>query len=319
MATDPVSGHVVLFGGLNGTTHLADTWTWEGTTWTQQHPSVSPPARNAAVMAGDPASHRLVLFGGYDGTTWLGDTWTWDGSTWTHQNPISSPPARDVAVMAADPTSGHVVLFSGGGATMLDDTWTWDGVTWTQQHPLTSPPGRVDAVMAADQASGELVLFGGQTNSGGIVGDTWTWDGTTWTQQAPPTSPDGRQWAQMSTDPVGRVVLFGGMVTPAQHEFVTSADTWNVTPSLAITPDAGPKGLAVAILGVGFSNGASATARYTSGTTKTVLCKTTVAADATFTCTGTIRTGAAGGPKGAHDIVGKDATGIKAHTTFTRT
>jgi hypothetical protein len=167
--------------------------------------------------------------------------------------------------------------------------------------------------MAADPASGHLVLFGGQNSS--IVGDSWTWDGTTWTQESPPTSPSERVFAQMATDPSGRVVLFGGYSDITRF----SADTWNVTPSLAISPDTGPKGVAVTILGIGFSGGASATAKYTSGTTKTVLCQTTVAADATFTCTGTIPTGAAGGPKGAHDIVGKDATGIKAHTTFTRT
>jgi hypothetical protein len=221
--------------------------------------------------------------------------------------------------MAADPVNGHVVLFSGGSATMLDDTWTWDGSTWTQQHPATSPPGRVYAVMAADPAAADLVLFGGQNNTGNIVGDTWTWDGTTWTQQSPPTSPSARQWAQMSTDPAGRVVLFGGLDTTAQQQITVLADTWNITPSVSITPNAGPKGAAVTILGVGYSNGATATTKYTNGATKTVVCKATVASDATFTCTGTIPTGPAGGPKGTHDIVGKDTTGIKAHANFTRT
>ena len=35
MAYDPVSKKVVMFGGFNDTTYLNDTWTWDGTTWTQ--------------------------------------------------------------------------------------------------------------------------------------------------------------------------------------------------------------------------------------------------------------------------------------------
>jgi hypothetical protein len=322
MGDDAASGRVVLFGGdpASGGTSLADTWTWDGTAWTQQHPALSPPGRDTAVMATEPVSGHVVLFGGFDGTSRLADTWTWDGTTWTQQHPPSSPPARDVAVMAADPLNSHALLFGGGNSGgVLADTWTWDGSTWTQQHPATSPPGRVDAVMAADPAAADLVLFGGQTQGGSIVADTWTWDGTTWTQQAPPISPTGRQSAQMATDPNGRVVLFGGLDTDPQHHAIFLADTWSITPSLAITPNTGPKGAGVAILGVGYSSGATATAKYTTAATKTVICQATVASDATFTCTGTIPTGPAGGPKGAHDIVGKDTTGIKAHTTFTRT
>ncbi len=35
MAYDPASGKVVLFGGFGGTSYLGDTWTFDGTTWTQ--------------------------------------------------------------------------------------------------------------------------------------------------------------------------------------------------------------------------------------------------------------------------------------------
>jgi hypothetical protein len=173
--------------------------------------------------------------------------------------------------------------------------------------------------MATDAAAGDVVLFGGFAPDSTVIADTWTWNGTTWTQQAPPVSPGGRQWAQMATDPNGRVMLFGGQGIDAQHNQVVLADTWNVSPSLSITPDNGPKGVAVTILGVGFSTAASATAKYTSATTKTVICTAAVAPDTTVTCAGNIPTGPAGGPKGAHDVILKDSSGIKAHTTFTRT
>ena len=38
-----MTGSVALFGGLgSGGTFLADTWTWDGTDWTQQTPRPAP-------------------------------------------------------------------------------------------------------------------------------------------------------------------------------------------------------------------------------------------------------------------------------------
>ena len=42
---------VVLFGGLQGTMDLADTWEWDGTSWTQRAP-MGPSARDGHAMAG---------------------------------------------------------------------------------------------------------------------------------------------------------------------------------------------------------------------------------------------------------------------------
>jgi hypothetical protein len=142
MATDPATGHVVLFGGdsTGGSTLLGDTWTWDGSNWTLQTPAASPPARGYAAMAADPATGHVVLFGGTPGGTVLADTWTWDGSNWTLQAPAASPPARYGATMATDP-SGRVLLFGGtpGGGTVLGDTWSiTPSLTIT---PNTGPPG----------------------------------------------------------------------------------------------------------------------------------------------------------------------------------
>jgi hypothetical protein len=47
MAYDPAIGKVVLFGGVNSNGGEAevfeDTWTYDGTTWTEQSPATSPP------------------------------------------------------------------------------------------------------------------------------------------------------------------------------------------------------------------------------------------------------------------------------------
>ena len=225
MAYDAATSQLVLFSGSGAAGAPRDTWTWDGSTWTQQSPAASPPARYYASMAYDPATSQLVLFGGGMNSTGIaGDTWTWDGTTWTQQSPATRPAARFGASMAYDPATSQLVLFGGIGLDGLPfrDTWTWDGTTWTQQSPAASPPARYQASMAYDAATSQLVLFGGVGGPSGIAGDTWTWDGTTWTQQSPATSPPARYNASMAYDPAtSQLVLFGG----AQSTGIIG-DTW---------------------------------------------------------------------------------------------
>src|ERR1700690_1136286 len=97
MTYDAATGTVVLFGGLGGKRYLGDTWTWDGTTWTQQHPAAHPVPRELPAMAYDAATGTVVLFGGDKVSTVLGDTWTWDGTTWTKQPAAVHPSARTLA------------------------------------------------------------------------------------------------------------------------------------------------------------------------------------------------------------------------------
>jgi Kelch motif len=216
MAYDAATGTVVLFGGCCRPDTVGipfdDTWTWNGTTWTEQSPATSPPARLDAAMAYDAATGTVVLFGGDNKHGYLGDTWTWNGTTWTEQSPATSPPARSGAAMAYDAATGTVVLFGGYSTTSgyLSDTWTWNGTTWTKQSPAAHPAARDQAYMAYDAATGTVVLFGGYSPPC-LVSDTWTWNGTTWTKQTPATSPRPRALGAMAYDAAtGNVVLFGG-------------------------------------------------------------------------------------------------------------
>ncbi len=98
----PLDGKLVMFGGLvQGTgghnSPLSDTWTWDGSAWTQLNVT-GPSARSVAVMT--PLDGKLVLFGGEDvNGTALSDTWTWDGNAWAQVN-VSGPPGRYWSVMA---------------------------------------------------------------------------------------------------------------------------------------------------------------------------------------------------------------------------
>jgi hypothetical protein len=267
MAYDPATGNMVLFGGYNGTTgYLNDTWTYNGTTWTQvvgtsgctNSCTNSPSARNSASMAYDPATGNMVLFGGLGSSSYLNGTWTYNGTTWTQVDDssdlgcttacTSSPPLRGYASLAYDPATGNMVLFGGLGSSYLNDTWTYGyppgaGTTWAQQSPTTSPPTRFLASLAYDPATGNMVLFGGSGSSN--LNDTWTWNGSTWTQadgsgctNTCTTSPSARSQASMAYDPAtGNMVLFDG-----SGNIGNLNDTW--TYQATATVPAAPTGVA---------------------------------------------------------------------------
>jgi hypothetical protein len=209
MTYDAAQRDVVLFGGLAGIGYDAyavnDTWTWDGSAWTEQHPATSPPARYGAGMTYDAARGKLVLYGGLDDNSqWLADTWTWNGVNWTEEHPARSPGGRVRPGLTYDARLQKVVLWAGDGP----GTWTWDGTNWTQVRTFTSPPMREEFGMTYDAARGVVVMFGGRD---GPTNDTWTFDGINWTQQHPATSPSGRFGPQLTYDAARqKVVLFGG-------------------------------------------------------------------------------------------------------------
>jgi hypothetical protein len=181
MAEGP-DGHVVLFGGY-GAGPFHDTWTWDGTDWTQRMTAHAPAGVALQAMAYDAAEHDVVLFGGYDGECCLhGDTWTWDGTDWTQRSPAHAPSARYMPTMAYDTSKQRIVLFGGLDNQDFGDTWTWDGTDWTLRSPAHSPAARHGHAMSADAAGG-VVLFGGAVLGPTRLGDTWEWNGADWTQR----------------------------------------------------------------------------------------------------------------------------------------
>jgi hypothetical protein len=233
VAYHAVQQRTILFGGEvhPGFILMNDTWSWNGTAWTQLGPSVRPSARFMHEMVYDSTNSRIVLFGGYadSGTSIeLGDTWLWNGTTWTQASPSSSPSPRVAAAMAFDPSRGRVVLFGGvtttGSTTntTFRDTWEWNGATqqWTLVANNTGPSARGGATMAFNPATNRVVLFGGYASTA-YQSDSWEWNGSSWTQVFPAASPSPRSRAKMVTDtPRGRVLLRGGW----DGGFVS--DTW---------------------------------------------------------------------------------------------
>ncbi len=80
---DSHNGNTVIFGGVActstcSTTLLNDTWTWNGSNWTQMAPSTSPSGRLWGSMAFDSGRNVSVLYGGSPplvGQPDFADTW----------------------------------------------------------------------------------------------------------------------------------------------------------------------------------------------------------------------------------------------------
>jgi hypothetical protein len=89
LAYDGQTGSVVLWGGQNDQTQtvFTDTWTWDGSQWSEQNPPGSPPWLFTPGFAYDAARGQVVLFGssGGDQAGPTSQTWTWDGRTWTRR------------------------------------------------------------------------------------------------------------------------------------------------------------------------------------------------------------------------------------------
>ena len=214
LAYDGSARKLLLFSGVRGDGTpqacaawiFGDTWTWDGSNWTQLHPLGSPPGRSFGVLAYDPAHGNTVLFGGGSGNSDapVVDTWTWEGTGWTPHHPTTSPPWMLEPSATYDSARRDILLVGSQGTSF--QTWIWNGSNWTQQHPAHNPPFRFGAGLAYDAARGQVLLFGGRQSEAESPDDTWTWNGVDWQQQHPSVSPPPIG-GLAAYDPLQRVVV----------------------------------------------------------------------------------------------------------------
>ncbi len=205
-AYDVARDRLVMFGGLDNSFSITGrTLEWDGATWTDVTPVLSPAARFGAAAAYDEDHHVVVMFGGSDFGQSFEDTWIWDGTNWTDVTGPMSPSPRDAPSMTYDATRHRVLLFGGlVSPDSLADTWEWDGATWQQLSPASSPPATNTAPMAHDPKRGITVMWA-------PGGTTWEWDGATWTMVATDGPNPLRGASALAYDPTrGCVVLAGG-------------------------------------------------------------------------------------------------------------
>jgi hypothetical protein len=177
MAHDFARRRVLLFGGDGGdfTPSLADTWEWDGTSWTQRFPATVPPARTAHALAYDAQHRRVVMFGGeaclpFQGCTPLADTWTWNGTDW-RQAPVGGPSARGRFGMAYDFARSRTLVFGGLGSGILGDLFEWNGKSWNQRASTGGPSARYAPALVFDPLPGCTRMFGGSDLH--VTAETW--------------------------------------------------------------------------------------------------------------------------------------------------
>ena len=222
----------MLFGG-GGLAPLADTWEWNGSTWTQSL-AVGPTPRSVAAFGYDLARQRIVLFGGLSSAgSLLADTWEFDGASWT-QFVVPGPSARYSSAIAYDPIGNRMLMFGGNTSVrtliLSADTWVWNGTAWQLLLLTNAPPPRMGFGFATDIYRQLIVLHGGRNGGGFLQSDTWTWDGSGWHQIVTATDPGPRaEFGFVFDGSRGVMVRFGGsapVVGDTRDTWLLDRDTW---------------------------------------------------------------------------------------------
>jgi hypothetical protein len=139
-AYDPAGGggRMLLFAGtadeVTSANHFNDLWAFDGTAWTELHPTGGPPPPRRVAAGGFDAAHRTwLVFGGTIETQDLGDVWLLDVAnlTWTNLPNFGAPPARGFASSGFDPSSNSYVIV--GGLQQPSSVTLTDG--WKMQIP----------------------------------------------------------------------------------------------------------------------------------------------------------------------------------------
>ncbi len=184
MAFDLLRQRTVLFGGRYDSWQaqqvLADTWEFDGTTWTLTLPTGSPPGLIDMAMSYHPALDLVMLFGGRDASgTARDETYVYDGAAWSLINTTGPRPAPRIGARMVPILGRNLLVLAGGRdpVTMeiFNDTWEHDGTSWRQITNVYGGmyPARADFGLAHDFTRDRLVAFGGVQANGALRDDTW--------------------------------------------------------------------------------------------------------------------------------------------------
>ncbi|MFT3693131.1 MAG: hypothetical protein QM831_08310 [Kofleriaceae bacterium] len=203
MAWDPLRKNVMMALGAETNTYRLDTWTFDGSTWTNQLPAQLPTKRDHIACAFDGST--ITIVGGANPGAIM-DAWSWTGTTW---QPTALDPgiaARNDVAAAYDADVG-MVMFGGSVnlAPTYADTWTFAASTWNSVTGF-APSARNRPVMVWNPARDRAVLVGG--NRAAV--DVYEFDGQ-WHAvnaiNAPPERHGMTAWTSLDG---GGVEFFGG-------------------------------------------------------------------------------------------------------------
>lgn len=257
MSYDPVNHVVVLFGGWHGTsgTGTNDTWTYDGTDWTQQNADGTggvPNQKNYASLTYDSYRGKHYLYGGADGyNNAVNGLWEYDvgANTWTFKSPSGgSPGNRYLHVPIYDSNRKKLVITGGMSdfySNFYNDVWEYD--------PNSGGDGSWVQVIQNRDGSGSYT--GGSSNS------------TTWPAQpnylggTPYTGSSG--YASISNaGGAGAIIQWSGTAwsqiggfTPVQDYKIGSGASYGLEPYNSYNGYCGDTNGVWTFSGVGFSSG----------------------------------------------------------------
>ncbi|MFH2007890.1 MAG: kelch repeat-containing protein [bacterium] len=242
---------VVMFGGEGADgTAMADTWTFDGATWTEDM-GAAPPARSRHAMAADPVSNTIILFGGRIRTGFTGpqndvpvyaffeDTWVYTpGAGWTEAT-VTKPgglDARQGHAMEYDPDAQRIVLVGGKRqSTVKRDAYLFDPAApaWTDAPPIpASGQIRYDQTLTHYPPLSGLIMLGGQNGNIGaatLINDIWLFQSGDWVTPDASGLPASRTAHQIVYAPgIQGLVVFGGFDRAKDDDDygTNMADTW---------------------------------------------------------------------------------------------
>lgn len=140
---DVANGYVLLTGTptFPASTDLIETWSWDGTDWTQITTATAPRNRGAVMMDYAPGYGSVVLAGGVgrnpNGSCYS-DSWSWDGATWTNVSVAFGGIPLISSTLIGDPVNNISMWY--GGYKCSPFAW---GLTTLLQDAPDAPVGPV--------------------------------------------------------------------------------------------------------------------------------------------------------------------------------
>src|SRR6185437_2724068 len=112
---DPATKAAIMYGGYSSSTGgTEDTWSWNGSSWTELQPAASPGVVSPTWQSGyDPATGQLIVYGGAGGDGFSQSTWAWTGTTWVKLSPAANPGPRGYGAMTYDRDRKELLLLDG--------------------------------------------------------------------------------------------------------------------------------------------------------------------------------------------------------------
>lgn len=229
-AYDAARNETVLFGGydrgesgVRPAGYKPETWTFNGTEWSQETPDTFVSARYLSEMVYDPVRQEVIMFGGRRADNAdLNDTWIWNGTDWTERTPATVPAVRYNHKLAWDPSNQRVLMFGGQNATgWLEDLWSWDGTNWTEVTTTNTPEAdfrqQNHGDMVWEASTGRLIYYNEWHQK------TYALTGETWAVIDTGQKPNHGSFHRMVYDPVREEIVS----TAANQTWVFKNNEWS--------------------------------------------------------------------------------------------